>query len=177
MSTTLDTDQPSRRGQATGTQRLSVAAVYLVGALLYYAARERFGLSFMLSPFVYGLILLVASIFRQRLLASAALLLIWGLAVELDGRGPLAAGRTAALYMTAFGLGAGVLLLLRRWVDAQVALESVALVMLTAGIWFYLSYDYPTLIQPWLWSAWFIVSGLALVAAEVAARWRDRRRT
>src|SRR4051794_27093524 len=81
-------------------ERLAAATVYVAGAILYALAREAGGLDFTASPLFYGLILLVASYFRPRLLASALLLCIWGTVVLLDGKGPFPAGRTAPLFVS-----------------------------------------------------------------------------
>ncbi len=144
--------------------------MYVIGAVSYFVAREFLELPFTASPLFVGVVMLVASVFRRRLLASAVLLLTWGTAILINGRGPLEAGRTAALYITAFGLGAGILLVLRGGIESRVALESVAIVMAVAGVWFYLAYDYPALERPWLWSAALLISAAGLVAGEMMQR-------
>ncbi len=91
-------------------ERWSAAAVYVIGAVCYFVAREFLELPFTASPLFVGVVMLAASRVRRRLLASAVLLLTWGAAILINGRGPFEAGRTAALYIAAFGLGSGILL-------------------------------------------------------------------
>lgn len=172
MSANSGAVQVSVRGRGARA-RLGTAAVYAGGGVVYAALREGARLDFTASPLLYGLVLLVAAWFRRRLLASAVLMLIWGVAVLLDGKGPFAPDRTAPFFMTAFGLGAAVLVLLRDRIDYQVALESVAAVMVTAGVWFYFVYDFPVLEETWVWTAYFFLYAVGLVAAE----WWERRRS
>lgn len=161
--------EPPVGGQSTParSERLGAAAVYVAGAAAYYVARRYLGLGFTASPLFAGVLMLVASYFRLRLLASAVLLITWGSAILFAGHGPIAAGHSTPLYIGAFGLGALILLLLRRWIDARVALENVASVMLAVGLWFYFDYDYPVMERIWLWSAWLLANAAALVGMEL----------
>ncbi len=68
-------------------ERWSAAAVYVIGAVCYFVAREFLGLPFTASPLFVGVVMLAASRFRRRLLASAVLLLTWGTAILINGRG------------------------------------------------------------------------------------------
>lgn len=151
-------------------ERLGAAAVYLVGAVVYFIAREWLGLRFMASPFFLGMVMLVASYFRPRLLASATLLAIWGTAVLLNGKFIWADGRSDAVYLAAFGLGALVLVALQRWVDPRVSLETVGIVMLVTGVWYYLAYDYDALVKTWVWSLAMVVSAAALALTMFVPR-------
>lgn len=153
----------------TGRPReyFGAAAVYAAGAVIYYAAREFLDVDFLVSPLFYGLMLLVASYFRPRLLASAVILICWGAAVLADGNGPLADGRTAQVHTFGFGAGALACLLLERWIPTRVALESLAVILLIVGVWYYLVYEFSVLERAWLWSAVFLASAIALVVAGV----------
>ncbi len=157
-----------RRGSK---ERIGTAAVYVAGGIVYYLLREMGGLDFTASPLLYGLMLLVACRFRPRLLASAVLMLVWGAAVLVDGKGPFPADRTAPFFMAAFGLGAGILLLLRGRIEPRVALESIAAVMTTAGVWFYFVHDIPMLEKTWLWTGYFLLYAAGLLVGE----WYIRR--
>lgn len=167
-------------GRGTGTtvasdrrERLGAAAVYLVGAVAYFIAREVLGLGFMASPFFLGMVMLVASYFRPRLLASATLLAIWGTVVLLNGKFFWADGRSDAVYLAAFGVGALVLVALQRWVDPRVSLETVGIVMLVTGVWYYLAYEYDALVKTWVWSLSMVVSAVALVLTTLVPRRGD----
>jgi hypothetical protein len=149
-------------GGADRRERLGAAAVYAAGAVIFFVLRQVVNVDFLLSPLLYGLILLAGSYFRPRLLASAVILLTWGVAVLLDGKGPLAADRTAQVFMVGFGVSAVFLLLLRRWVDSRVALESLAVILIVAGIWYYFEKEHSVFREPWLWSAVLLASALAL---------------
>lgn len=146
------------------------AAVYAAGAVLYFSAREFVGLDFQASPLFYGMMLLIASYFRRRLLASAVILTMWGIAVLLDGRGPIAEGRTAPVHLFGFGAGTLLCLLLDRWIAARVALESIAVITIVVGLWYYFVYDVSALEEAWLWSAVFLASAALLVLQGVRAR-------
>ena len=159
MRTTIRTDATDTGGRR---ERLGAAAVYAAGGVLYFVAREVLGVGFLASPLLYGLIVLAASVFRPRLRAPAVLLTVWGAAVLLDGHGPIAEGRSAAVYIAGFGLGALLLRLLERWIDTRAALESLAAVILITGVWFYFAEAYEILTRPWLWSAWLLLSAGAL---------------
>jgi hypothetical protein len=146
------------------------AAVYAAGAVLYFVAREFLALDFLVSPLFYGVVVLIASYFRPRLLASAVILTAWGIAVLLDGRGPVAEGRTAPVHLAGFGVGALLCLLLRRWIDARVALESIAIIMIVAGLWYYFAFEFSALQEAWLWSAVFLASAAMLVLWGIRLR-------
>jgi hypothetical protein len=146
-------------------ERLGAAAVYVSGAVLYFGLRELAGIDFIVSPLLYGLVLLGASAFRRRLLASAVLLVTWGIVVVLDGKGPLAEDRTAPVHIFGFGLGALITLLLERWIDRRAALESIAIIMMTTGVWFYLVEDFEVLESAWVWSLVLLVNAAALIAS------------
>jgi hypothetical protein len=141
--------------------------VYAAGAVLYFVLREVVRIDFILSPLLYGLLVLGASAFRPRLLATAIVLICWGIAVVLDGKGPLADGRTAQVHTIGFGAGALVLWLLRDRIDAAGSLQSLATVMLVVGAWYYFVYDYPVLERAWLWSAVFLATAIALVVGGI----------
>ena len=166
------TEMPAVAEANAGAQegRLGAAAVYAAGAVLYFVAREVLKVDFIISPLFYGLLVLAASYFRRRLLASAVVLICWGIAVILDGKGPLEGGRTAQVHTIGFGVGALATLLLGRWIPSRVALESVAIIMIVVGVWYYLVYEVPELEEPWLWSAVFLASAAALLVSEFVAR-------
>ena len=156
--------------QHDSRERLGAAAVYAVGAVLYFLLREVAGLDFIYSPLFYGLLVLAASALRPRLLATAIVLVCWGIAVVLDGKGPLADGRTAQIHTTGFGAGALVLWLLRDRIDPARSLQSLAVVMLVVGVWYYFVYDYPVLERAWLWSAVFLATALVLAVSALRTR-------
>lgn len=150
-------------------ERLGAAAVYAIGAVAYFIAREVLEMDFLLSPLFYGLIVLAASYVRPRLLAPAIVLICWGTAVVLDGRGPIEDGRTAQMHTFGFGLGALVLWLLRARIDPAASLQTLATIMLVVGVWYYFVYEIPELEEPWLWSAVFLATAAALVAGVLLA--------
>jgi hypothetical protein len=43
-----------------------------------------------------------------------------------------------------------------------VALESVAIIMIVVGLWYYFVYEFPELEEAWLWSAVFLASAVLL---------------
>jgi hypothetical protein len=92
--------------------------------------------------------------------------------VVLDGKGPLADGRTAQVHTLGFGAGAFVLWLVRDRIDAAGSLQSLASVMLVVGVWYYFVYDYPVLERAWLWSAVFLATAIALVVGGLRSRGR-----
>lgn len=148
-------------------ERLGAAAVYAAGAVLYFIARESLGLNFLASPLFYGVLVLAASYFRPRLLASAVILVCWGIAVLVDGNGPLAGGRTAQVHVAGFGVGALACLRLGRWIPARVALESVAIIMIVVGVWYYFVEEYAVLERAWLWSAVFLANAAGLAGSAL----------
>lgn len=150
----------------------ATAAVYLVGAAVYFLVVEVFGANFLITPLFIGGIMLVASVARPRLLASAIVLAAWGTAVLLVDHGVLASGRAAPSYMAAFGVAALVLLALRRRIAAKVALESIAVIMLVGGVALYAAYDHSALARGWLWALALALNAVGLV---LAARWRAWR--
>ncbi|MGH2588788.1 MAG: hypothetical protein ACRDJE_28020 [Dehalococcoidia bacterium] len=170
MSTTADR-RPSQQAGADATREyFGAATVYAAGAVLYFLAREVFDMDFLASPLFYGVMLLVASYFRPRLLASAVVLICWGIAVLADGNGPLEEGRTASVHTFGFGVGALLCLLLRRWIPERVALESLAIIMVVVGLWYYFVHDFSVLEDAWLWSAVFLASAAALVVVGLRVR-------
>jgi len=148
------------------------AAIYAAGALAYWLAVGVGGLTFGSTPLFLGCIMLVASIMRPRLLASAVLLLAWGMGVILLQEGVLPRQRAAAVFLIAFGLAALILLVLRSRLDLRVSLESAAVVMLTGGLALYISYDLDPFGRGWLWAAALLLNAVGLV---VAAHWRQRQ--
>lgn len=156
----------------TMSRALGAAAVYVGGAAAYYAALQGLGVTFQATPLILGIVMLAASIFRARLLASAVLLLAWGAAAIALEYEWLPRERSSAVYMIAFGLAALALLLLRRRVAPRVALESAAIIMLVGGLSFFAAYEVDALGRPWLWSLALIVNAAGLVAV---AWWRQRR--
>ena len=150
--------------------RLGAAAVYAAGAVLYFVAREALGMEFTLSPLFYGLMLLAAGYFHRPLLAPAIVLICWGVAVVLDGKGPLAEGRTAQVHTFGFGLGALLLWLLRDRIDPAGSLQTVAIVMLVVAVWYYFVDDFPVLERAWLWSAVFLLGAAATIAGGLVQR-------
>lgn len=154
-------------GQDDSRERFGAAAVYAVGAVLYFLLREVARLDFIYSPLFYGLLVLAASAFRPRLLATAIVLVCWGIAVVSDGKGPLADGRTAQIHTIGFGAGALALWLLRGRLDPARSLQSLATVMLVVGVWYYFVYDEPVLERAWLWSAVFLATALALAVSAL----------
>jgi len=170
MSAEATTAPRAEAGRGAAGGRFGAAAVYAAGGVVYYFARELGGLNFLVSPLFYGVIVLAASWFRPKLLASAIILIVWGIAVLVDGHGPLAADRTAPVHTAGFGIAALVLLALRRRIDPAEALQSLALIMVVVGIWYYLAHDYHVLERPWLWLLVFLASALALVGAGFRQR-------
>lgn len=161
----------TRQESADGARAyFGAAAVYAAGAVTYYIARESFDLDFLASPLFYGAMLLIASYFRRRLLASAVILICWGLAVLLDGRGPIEPGRTAQVHVFGFGVGALLCLLLRRWISDRVALESLAVIMIVVGLWYYFVYQFSALEEAWLWSGVFLLSAAVLALQGLRLR-------
>ena len=150
--------------------RLGAAAVYAAGAVVYFVAREALGMEFTLSPLFYGLMLLGAASFRRPLLAPAIVLICWGVAVVLDGKGPLEEGRTAQVHTFGFGLGALLLWLLRGRIEPAGSLQTVAIVMLVVAVWYYFVDDYPVLERAWLWSAVFLLGAAATIAGGLVQR-------
>lgn len=155
------------------TRVYATAGVYLAGAAIYFLVVEVFGANFLITPLFIGGIMLVASVVRPRLLASAIVLAAWGVAVLLVDHGVLASGRATPSYMAAFGVAALILLALRRWFAAEVALESIAVIMLVGGIALYAAYDQPAFGRGWLWALALALNAIGLV---LAAWWRARSR-
>lgn len=139
------------------------AAMYVAGAAAYWYAVERLGVTFDATPLIFGLVALVGSAVRPRLLASAVLLLVWGGVVLLVRHGPLPDDREAPLFLLAFGVGAALLVALRRWIPPKVALESVAAVLVGGGAGFYLAGEDTVFTSAWFWSAVLLASGALLV--------------
>jgi hypothetical protein len=94
-----------QRGADGEREYFGAAAVYAAGAVAFYVARESLELDFLASPLFYGVMLLIASYFRRRLLASALILICWGVAVLLDGRGPIEPGAPHRSMSSASGWG------------------------------------------------------------------------
>ncbi|MGI8554607.1 MAG: hypothetical protein ACR2PL_28015 [Dehalococcoidia bacterium] len=151
---------------------LAVAAIYVIGALLYYFALVPLKVSFLSTPLFLGLIMLAASLFRPRLLATAVLLLTWGTAVFLLNHHVLPSDRAQPVYLFAFGLGAAILVLLRRWIEPRLALESAAVAMLSAGVFFYADFRWSLFNQPWFYSLLLLLSAAGLVLLDL---WKRRR--
>jgi len=170
MSTTADRRSSGQANADATREYFGAAAVYAAGAALYFVAREAFDMDFLASPLFYGVMLLVASYFRPRLLASAVVLICWGVAVLADGNGPLEEGRTASVHTFGFGVGALLCLLLRRWIPERVALESLAIIMIVVGLWYYFVHEFSVLEDAWLWSAVFLASACGLVVGGLWAR-------
>ena len=143
---------------------MRAAAVYAIGAALYYAAIDGLGVTFDATPLLIGAVMLAASVFRRRLLASAVLLLAWGAAVLLVRHGPLPDHREAPVFLIAFGLAMAALVLLRRWLDPRIALESAAIVLLAGGLAFYGAFASDVFTSAWLWSAALLASAIILAA-------------
>lgn len=163
----------SRRGHVelgNSARIVGTAAVYLAGALVYFLLVEVAGVDFLITPVFFGGMMLVASVLRPRLLASAILLLAWGAAVLLVEHEVLAHGRASSSYMAAFGLAALVLLLLRRWIAIEVSLESAAIILLAGGVALYLSGDITAFGRGWLWAAATALNAIVLLVVE----WRRR---
>lgn len=160
-------ERTSRSVDPERRERLGAAAVYAAGAIIYFVLRRLLDLDFLASPLIFGVVLLAASYFRPRLLASGILLASWGVFVLLDGKGPFADGRSAPMYVLGFGVGALILLALRERIASRISLEAVATVMTVAGVWYYLVYDFDVLEAPWLWSAYLLGSAAALVATAL----------
>ena len=138
------------------------AAIYVGGAIIYWLAVEKIGLTFDATPALFGAVLLTAGVVRRRSLAPAILLLSWGAGVILVRHGPLPDDREAPVFIAAFGIGMAVIASLGRWLPVADALRSAAIVMLTGGLGFYLAYDYDALNEPWLWTLALIASGLGV---------------
>lgn len=149
------------------------AAIYVAGAMVYYLLLTPFDVTFEATPFIFGVILLIAAPFRPRVLASAVLLLAWGAAV-LALHDDWLPNRPGPVYIGAFGLAATVLRLLSRWVEPRVALENVAVVMLSSGVFFYFAFEIEALNRAWFWSIALLVNTAALVAYET---WKAHRAT
>ncbi len=152
---------------------LCAAGVYALGAALYFVLVQLAGLTFQATPLIFGGTLLVASVFRPRVLAAALLLLCWGVAVALLNAGALPEARTGAAYMVAFGVAAAVMMLLRRWIAPPVALQSAAAVLLAGGLALYGAFDVDALGRGWLWTLVVLADAACLAAASL---YRSRRR-
>lgn len=152
---------------------LATAAIYATGALAYYLTVAQFGANFAVTPLFFGAVMLVASVFRPRLIASALLLGAWGAAVLLLQHGALPRERNSAVYMIAFGAAALLSLLARRWIDPAVALESAAVVLLVGGLSLYGSFDVDRLGRGSFWALALFLNAVGLAAT---ALWRDRAR-
>ena len=151
---------------------LGAAAVYAAGAGLYYVIVARHGVTFLVTPLFIGGIMLVAAVFRPRLLASAALLSAWGAAVLLIHAGRIPSARSAPAYMFAFGVAAAVLRLSGRWLAPRVALETTAIVLLVGGAALYGAFDIGPLGDGWFWALVLLVNAIGLVLVEEWKRLR-----
>ncbi|MHB8577353.1 MAG: hypothetical protein ACYDCQ_18730 [Dehalococcoidia bacterium] len=152
-------------------QTYGTAAVYLAGAAIYVALVEAAGAPFAITPLTFGVIMLLAGVFRRRLLASGVLLCAWGTGVLLLDRGVVPSDRSAAVFIIAFGAGALVLSLLRRSFDVSVSLESAALIMLVGGLGLYLSFSIDAFGHAWPWGVALAANAGGLVlAAELRLR-------
>ena len=137
------------------------ATVYIAGGLLYYLSVEAWGLDFRVTPFFYGVVLLVVSIFRRDTLATAIPVVVWGVAVLLahDG-GPIEEKREAALYVVSGGVTAAIFLALQRWVPPKRALMGMAVALILSGLSFLIVID-----STWVWAALLVASGVFELAA------------
>jgi hypothetical protein len=152
----------------------AVFTVYIGGAVLYFLLLEAGGVTFDVTPLFFGAVMLVASPFRPRLLASAVMLGAWGVAVLLVRHGPLPDDREAPAFLTACGLGLAALLALRRWVPAEIAVESATAVLIVGGLAFYFTYDVEAFARAWPWAVALALNAAGLVLVEA---WRARRTT
>ena len=153
--------------------QLFAAAVYVAGGVLYYLSVQTWGLDFRATPFFYGVVLLLVSIFRRDTLATAIPVVVWGIAVLLThDRGPIEEKREAALYVVSGGLTAATFVLLQRWVPPKRALQGMAVALIFSGLSFLFVID-----ATWVWATLLVASGLFELAASFwpgAAAFRKR---